>query len=209
MFTEPDQQDFTDRQRAVLDKALELLVEGGEKALTTAAIARAAGCSKESLYKWFGDRDGLLAAIVTRQASKVIPGADQAADMSEAELRAALEVFAKNLLETISGDVSLALNRLAIGQASKAETGLGAVLEKSGRARIGRQTTALLERGCTQGYLNCEDPQEAYSTLYGLVVRDQHIRMLLGASKKASVQDLELAAKNAVKQFIQLYGANK
>lgn len=167
MSTEPEQPDFTDRQRAVLDKALELLVEGGEKALTTAAIARAAGCSKESLYKWFGDRDGLLAAIVTRQASKVIPGADPAANMSEDGLRAALEEFARNLLETISGDVSLALNRLAIGQASKSETGLGAILEKSGRARIGRQTTALLEKGCTLGYLHCEDPQEAYSTLYG------------------------------------------
>ncbi|MFS8182485.1 TetR/AcrR family transcriptional regulator [Pseudovibrio denitrificans] len=207
MSTEPEQPDFTDRQRAVLDKALELLVEGGEKALTTAAIARAAGCSKESLYKWFGDRDGLLAAIVTRQASKVIPGADPAANMSEDGLRSALEEFARNLLETISGDVSLALNRLAIGQASKSETGLGAILEKSGRARIGRQTTALLEKGCTLGYLHCEDPQEAYSTLYGLVVRDQHIRMLLGGTAQASAKDLELAAQTAVKQFIQLYGA--
>lgn len=207
MPTEPKQQDFTDRQRAVLDKALELLVEGGEKALTTAAIARAAGCSKESLYKWFGDRDGLLAAIVTRQASKVIPGADPAANMSETGLRAALEEFAKSLLETISGDVSLALNRLAIGQASKAETGLGAVLEKNGRARIGRQTTVLLEKGCTQGYLQCEDPQEAYSTLYGLVVRDQHIRLLLGGSPQTSRKELDGAAKTAILQFMQLYGA--
>lgn len=207
MPTEQEQTGFTDRQRAVLDKALELLVEGGEKALTTAAIARAAGCSKESLYKWFGDRDGLLVAIVSRQASKVLPGADPATNMSADQLRTALEEFAKSLLETISGDVSLALNRLAIGQASKSETGLGAILEKSGRARIGRQTTTLLEKGCALGYLRCEDPQEAYSTLYGLVVRDQHIRMLLGGTTQTSPKDLELAAKTAVNQFIELYGA--
>ena len=48
-----------------------LLVEGGDRALTTAALARAANCSKESLYKWFGDRDGLLTATVRWQASKV------------------------------------------------------------------------------------------------------------------------------------------
>ncbi len=208
MSTESTQPEFTDRQRAVLDKALELLVEGGEKALTTAAIARAAGCSKESLYKWFGDRDGLLAAIVTRQASKVIPGADPSANMSKQSLRAALEEFARNLLETISGDVSLALNRLAIGQASKADTGLGAILQKSGRARIGAQTTALLEAGCKQGHLHCEDPQDAYSTLYGLVVRDQHLRMLLGSDAKASPKDLNLTAKTAVEQFMKLYGAD-
>ncbi len=62
---------FTQRQADVLASALALLVEGGEKALTTAGLARAANCSKESLYKWFGDRDGLLAAVIAYQASKV------------------------------------------------------------------------------------------------------------------------------------------
>ena len=50
--------EFTPRQNAVLAEALRLLVEGGDKAVTTAGLARAANCSKESLYKWFGDRDG-------------------------------------------------------------------------------------------------------------------------------------------------------
>ena len=74
------QDTFTPRQRAVLDKALGLLLEGGERALTTAGLARAANCSKESLYKWFGDRDGLLAAMISHQASKVraqIDGGDR------------------------------------------------------------------------------------------------------------------------------------
>ena len=46
---------LTERQGAVLEQALRLLVDGGEKALTTAGVARAASCSKESLYKWFGE----------------------------------------------------------------------------------------------------------------------------------------------------------
>src|SRR5689334_6123671 len=63
--------EFSPRQSAVLAEALRLLVEGGDKALTTAGLARAASCSKESLYKWFGDRDGLLAAMISFQQSKV------------------------------------------------------------------------------------------------------------------------------------------
>ncbi len=65
------QQALSPRQNDVLEQALRLLVEGGDRALTTASIARAANCSKESLYKWFGDRDGLLTAMVRWQASKV------------------------------------------------------------------------------------------------------------------------------------------
>ena len=64
-------EEFTPRQQAVLDCALQLLVGGGEKGLTTAGLARAANCSKESIYKWFGDRDGLLTATVQWQAAKV------------------------------------------------------------------------------------------------------------------------------------------
>ena len=67
----PDDAEFTPRQAEVLEAGLRLLVEGGEKALTTAGLARAANCSNESLYKWFGDRDGVLAAMIAWQASKV------------------------------------------------------------------------------------------------------------------------------------------
>ncbi|MBX9875717.1 MAG: TetR/AcrR family transcriptional regulator, partial [Beijerinckiaceae bacterium] len=49
----------TARQQAVLDAVLSLMVEEGDQ-LTMTAVARRASCSKETLYKWFGDRDGLL-----------------------------------------------------------------------------------------------------------------------------------------------------
>src|SRR5690606_16650373 len=61
---------LTDRQKDVLDAALGLLVDGGD-GLTMTGVARRASCSKETLYKWFGDRDGLLTATVQWQAAKV------------------------------------------------------------------------------------------------------------------------------------------
>ncbi|TJW57674.1 MAG: helix-turn-helix transcriptional regulator, partial [Mesorhizobium sp.] len=42
---------LTERQKAVLDAALRLLVEEGDQ-LTMTAVARRASCSKETLYKW-------------------------------------------------------------------------------------------------------------------------------------------------------------
>ena len=65
---------LTARQKDVLDAALALMVEQGDQ-LTMTAVARRASCSKETLYKWFGDRDGLLTATVQWQASKVTVGA--------------------------------------------------------------------------------------------------------------------------------------
>ena len=134
---------FTPRQNAVLECALGLLVEGGEKALTTAGVARAANCSKESLYKWFGDRDGLLAAVIAHQAQKVrFP--DEMAGGPET-VRERLVLFGTDLLAVLAGDPSLALNRLAIGQSNRDAAHLGQLLLKYGRGRIERRAHAVLE----------------------------------------------------------------
>ncbi|THK34402.1 TetR/AcrR family transcriptional regulator [Ensifer sp. MPMI2T] len=197
---------LTERQGAVLEQALRLLVDGGEKALTTAGIARAANCSKESLYKWFGDRDGLLSAMISYQASKVRT-LDVSAGALDAEgLRRHLVAFAKDLLDVLAGDVSLALNRLAIGQASREGSKLGHMLQERGRRQIGRRAGALLEAGRKAGLLVFDDAEEAYGALYGLVVSDWHLRMLLGEEPGEMKKGFSRRAERAVDAFLSLYG---
>lgn len=200
---------FTPRQAAVLEAALGLLVEGGERALTTAGVARAANCSKESLYRWFGDRDGLLAAMIAHQASKVRTFAGEAGPVDRARFKAHLVDFAQDLLQVLSGDVSLALNRLAIGQASREESRLGRLLVAQGRRRIDEGAAALLEAGRRRGHIVYDDGDEAYRTLYGLVVRDLHVRMLLGEEGVRKPERFAASAKRAVDQFFVLYGARE
>jgi AcrR family transcriptional regulator len=200
------QSGLTERQAVVLEQALRLLVDGGEKALTTAGVARAANCSKESLYKWFGDREGLLSAMIAFQASKVRTLDVSAGTLDAASLRAHLVAFAKDLLEVLAGDVSLALNRLAIGQASREGSKLGHLLQERGRRQIGRRAAALLEAGRKAGLLAFGDAEEAYGALYGLVVSDWHLRLLLGEAPRDMKKDFSRRAERAVDAFLTLYG---
>src|SRR5690606_27535707 len=85
----------TPRQGEVLDAVLALLVEGKD-AVTMNAVARRASCSKETLYKWFGDRDGLMTATVRWQASRVRAGNYDSQKLDAATLRESLERFAAN-----------------------------------------------------------------------------------------------------------------
>ncbi len=196
---------LTERQGVVLEEALRLLVDGGEKALTTAGVARAANCSKESLYKWFGDRDGLLSAMIGFQASKVRTQDVAASALDADSLSRHLVVFAKDLLEVL-GDVSLALNRLAIGQASREGSKLGHMLQERGRRQIGRRAAALLEAGRKAGLLAFDDADEAYGALYGLVVSDWHLKMLLGEEAGEMKKGFGRKAEQAVSAFLTLYG---
>ncbi|MCP8893731.1 TetR/AcrR family transcriptional regulator C-terminal domain-containing protein [Shinella daejeonensis] len=197
---------LTKRQGTVLERALGLLVEGGERALTTAGVARAANCSKESLYKWFGDRDGLLSAMIAYQAGKVRTVEVEAETLTAERLRLHLVAFARDLIDVLSGDVSLALNRLAIGQASREGAKLGRLLQERGRRQIGRRAAALLEAGRKAGLIAFDSAEETYGTLYGLIVSDMHLRMLLGEDTGALRQEFTPRAEKAVDAFLRLYG---
>ena len=198
---------FSPRQNDVLAEALRLLVEGGEKALTTSGVARAANCSKESLYKWFGDRDGLLAAMISYQASKVRTFEQTGEKLNAETLKSHLLTFANDLLDVLSGDQSLALNRLAIGQTSREGSKLGRMLLERGRRQIGKRAASLLEAGRRAGLLHFDSGETAYETLYGLVVADLHVRMLLGDNPDDLRKSFGTRAQKAVNAFISLYGS--
>src|SRR5690554_5361377 len=101
------------------------------------AVARRAACSKETLYKWFGDRDGLLTATVRWQAAKVHAGDYDRRKLDAASLAAGLEAFAANWLTVISSSTSVALNRVAVSDAASSRSNLGAIVLANGRFAIG------------------------------------------------------------------------
>ena len=195
---------FTPRQQEVLTAALNLLVENGD-ALTMTAVAQRASCSKETLYKWFGGRDGLLTAIVEWQAAKVrVPSVDRES-LDRDALSSALQRFAADLLATIVGDQSVALNRVAIAHAASPGSTLGATMREKGPGAIRRRAKAVLEAGRERALLAFEDSEAAYRTFFGLVVRDTQIRLLLGERIRLSAREIAAFAAAATDQFFVLY----
>ncbi|PWK72864.1 TetR/AcrR family transcriptional regulator [Aminobacter sp. AP02] len=196
----------TARQKDVLDAVLRLLVEEGDR-LTMTAVARRASCSKETLYKWFGDRDGLLTATVQWQASKVrVPPVDrQGLDL--ASLAASLERFASDWLRVISSDTSIALNRVAVVHAGSDKRDLGAIVLERGRFALGRRLKPVLEAGSEAGLLEFDDAETAFRTFFGLVARDVQIRLLLGDRLELTDAEIDGDAARATQQFLALHGA--
>ena len=198
---------FTPRQQAVLTAALDLLVESGD-ALTMTAVARRASCSKETLYKWFGDRDGLLTATVQWQAAKVrVPALDRDT-IDSGTLRSSIRQFARDLLSTIAGRTSVALNRLAIGHAAE-DSGLGAIVLANGRFAMGKRLKPVLEAGRDAHLLRFDNSETAFRTFFGLVLRDVQIRLLLGDRLSLTAKEIDADAERATEQFLLIYGHNQ
>lgn len=194
------------RQREVLDAALRLLIRDGAR-LTMSAVAAEANCSKETLYKWFGDRGGLLNAIVRWQAAQVRVTALDAKRIDRDALTESLRQFASDWLRVVSSDTSLALNRLAIGHAGEEGAELGAIVLDNGRFALGRRLRPVLEAARAAGLVQFDNTEEAFRTFFGLVARDVHIRLLLGEKLKLTRAAISNEATRAVDQFMTLFGS--
>jgi AcrR family transcriptional regulator len=200
-----DMDSLRPRQRDVLDAALALLMEAGDR-LTMTEVARRASCSKETLYKWFGDRDGLLTATVQWQASKVRVEPVDREKLDLARLAAALEGFAADWLRVVSSPTSIALNRLAVAHAGSDKPGLGAIVLENGRFALAQRLKPVLEAGRTKGLLAFDDAEAAFRTFFGLVARDVQIRLLLGDRMSLTEAEILGDAAEATRQFLALYG---
>ena len=200
-------EELTARQQAVLDVVLALMVEQGGD-ITMTAVARRASCSKESLYKWFGDRDGLLTATVRWQASRVRAGNYDRQRLDVSALRDSLVRFTANWLSVISSPTSIALNRFAIAQAGSEGSNLGAIMLANGRFAIGERVKPVLDAGREAGLIDFEDSETAFRAFLGLVGRDVQIRLLLGDALDLAAAEIERDAVRATDQFLTLCGAD-
>jgi AcrR family transcriptional regulator len=200
-------------REVVLDAVFELLVERGYRGTTMAAVAERAGSSKETLYAWFGSKQGLFTAVIRRQAEAtnqaVAAGLDGGGGATDPA--ATLTAFATNLLLLLVGERSVALNRAAIAELGGARSAgraapageLAAVLLAQGRHRTGPIVEAYLARLAADGQLRVDDPAEAFRLLYGLVVQDLQIRALLGEPPPRPGA-LAAQARTAVRRFLAL-----
>ncbi|MDH3236379.1 MAG: TetR/AcrR family transcriptional regulator [Alphaproteobacteria bacterium] len=193
-----------DRRRdQITDVAIEVLTERGYRDATMLEVARRASASKETLYAWFGDKQGLFEAVIRRNAQGAQAVlARHLEDDAPTEL--VLVDFGRALLQLLLGDGAVAINRAAISEATS-DPGLAHTLSKAGREATLPSFIRFLEQRRNRGDLRMETPSEAAEDYLGLLLGDTQIRRLLGllaAPKKAQV---EVRAARAAKNFLRLY----
>lgn len=193
------------REQEVLSAVLDLMLEEGD-GFSMASVAKRAACSKETLYRWYGDRDGLLTATVQWQASKVVMPKLEDANLTLEAFSETLQAFASSWLSVLTGEVSIALNRLAVSHAGNNKSSLGRIVLENGPYAMRTRLLPIFLKGQKAGLINVRG-DEAFRLFFGLVIADVQIRALLGDENKPSENDIKKFAQNAVEQFLMLCGS--
>jgi AcrR family transcriptional regulator len=194
----PRAADSAAHRSRVLAAARECLVEQGYERTTMLAIARRSGSSKETLYRWFGDKAGLFRALIEDEGARTVAGlrGSLTGDGDPADV---LTEFGVRLLTLLTGDWSLTANRAAMSSPELA----GFVLAH-GRHAVGPEVERYLAGLHAEGSLVVSDAREAFTELYGLVVRDTQIRALLG-ERRLSRRAIRRQAEDGVRAFCALH----
>jgi len=175
----------------LLDHTIKILLRDGYKQFSMNAVAQSARASKETLYRHFGDKAGLLHAALTRNAQLIAPllhqGLEQATSPKEKLYRLGM-----NYLHGCYLPEALALQRIAYADG---ENGLGPIFVEE----ITENAIALVVDQFQQ--LGSRSPQQDAECFLGMIQGKLHEKILLGAPIQNLDEQLDQQVRHAIGIF--------
>jgi AcrR family transcriptional regulator len=190
------------RQQQIEDAAYEVLEARGYGGTSMQGIAKQARASNETLYNWYGDKQGLFQALVTRNAEEVKEHLESELE-TDHDAISILGTLGPKLLNLLTGDRAVALNRAAAAD-SRGE--LGATLSKAGREAVFPLLERVLLRARDEGALTFDNSGEAVALYLDLLIGDQQIRRVIGRLPQPSETFCQERSARAVRLLCQLLG---
>ncbi|WDR06049.1 TetR/AcrR family transcriptional regulator [Devosia rhodophyticola] len=190
------------RQEEIEIAAYKLLEKSGYAGTSMQGIARMAKASNETLYNWYGDKQGLFKALVTRNAAEVKALLEQELS-TERNALAILGQLGPKLLGLLLGERAIALNRAAAADASGE---LGAALGEAGRDAVLPLLLKVLERAQSAGQLSFERSDQAAILYLNLLVGDLQIRRVIGTVPPPTAAFCEERSQRALSYLSQIMG---
>ena len=190
------------RQQQIETAAYEVLEAKGYGGTSMQGIAKQARASNETLYNWYGDKQGLFQALVMRNAEEVKTHLE-AELQTDHDALAILGTLGPKLLKLLTGDRAIALNRAAAADNSGE---LGATLSRAGREAVLPLLEQVLVRARHEGHLRFEHPDEAVGLYLDLLIGDQQIRRVIGRLPAPTAEFCALRSERAVGLLCDLLG---
>lgn len=166
------------KRAAVLEAAQRLFSELGFDGVSMDQIAQTAGVSKLTVYSHFGDKDGLLSAVVRAHCEREMP-LELFKPSPEVPLRPRLLDIAHAFYAMVSCPQAIAGHRMLCAPHAMTPT-MARLFWKAGPERIQAGLSDLLRRRVNAGELVIEDADVAAAHFFALLKGEPHARLMIG-----------------------------
>lgn len=194
------------KRKRIEEAAYAILRDTGYKGTSLLSVALRARVSNETLYKWYGNKQGLFRALILSNVDAAKSFLEDALSNGGDPLEK-IGLLGPLLLSLVTSEKAIALNRAAAADASDTNT-LGPAVRELGRETIAPLLTNLIEAAAAQGFLRCDDAATAAEIYFRLLIGDLQIRRVIGVEREPSPLEIERRAAQAMTLFRQLYAAD-
>jgi AcrR family transcriptional regulator len=186
-----DEPKQNDRRIQIEMAAYGLLSLKGYKATSMLEVAKRAKASNETLYKWYGNKQGLFLSMVERSvaASRELLVSSLEGDQ---DLATILDTFGPQLLQMLTSQRTIVLNRAAAGDVH--DTGmLGRTINEGGRDAILPILAQVFDRSEPKGMTG----YEAAELYLDILISDLQIRRVIGVLPMLSETEVKARSDRA------------
>lgn len=167
-----------EKQQKIIEIATALFLEQGYKDTSLDQIVALTGGSKQTLYRYFSNKEGLFKAVLVEKTKSVDPIFDFCGKHGQS-VRESLQQFGHAYLHLICGNPILGLFRIVSNDFYCNEE-FSQLFWRNGPRRAHAYLVNYLEQDVVQAQLSIRDPALACSQLLGLIRQDYHSQAMLG-----------------------------
>ncbi len=195
------------KRKQILDAALAVFVAHGYVGTSTDQIAAAASVSKQTIYKYFSDKNGLFTAIITDVGDRIHNPFDELclAMGTASEAVPAVKLLAEEFTASIMNPRVQEIRRLMIAEAPRFPE-LGRLYWQRGFERVLGSVAACLEVLDGRGLLSIAHPDMAAQHLTGMLLWIPSNRvMFCGPEQAPGTAELSTIIDQGVAAFVSAY----
>jgi len=190
------------RRDTILQAGVDVFLEYGYVSASVDEIVRRAGGSKRTIYKYFGNKEELFAAIIASLAAQMLLPLGAAID-GNSKLQVTLEKLGKAYLDVLLREESLAIFRTVVSEGLRFPE-LAETFFLNGPNAAVTRLSAYLEQQVKNGSLKLDDTHAAARQYFGMIRSDLHMRAALGLALP-SEDEINGEVTRAVAMFVREY----
>lgn len=170
-----------ERRRFMIEAAESLFLEMGYDATSLGAIVKRSGGSLATMYELFGNKQGLLRAIMEqRDEQDICPGYGE--DCAVTAPSKLLCGYAHRLYAHVTSPRAIALKRIVITEALR-DPKFARTLYEDIHLPAVRELAAILRQLNDDGRATIDDPMAAAGLFFAIVMSDAQLKMLIEGDK--------------------------
>lgn len=191
------------RRDKIIQAATRVFVQSGFESASLQDIVALAGGSLATLYRLFGNKEGLFYAVIERKSDQLLGEIDYG-DLQHKTPKDALQVIGMRFFSMVISPEVGAIHRLLIGEAVRTPK-LREIFLTLATERAIRNLADYLQSQVNKQTLDIQDCFIAASHFMGALKGNYHIRCMLGEVVNLPLEEQEKFVTAAVDMFLGGY----